>query len=102
LSSLNSGRQLCLHLEENGLTLSSDIIEYTYIKVFSVSHFVTQDNLPLEVEYRDMGPIECYSGLVLSCSPSVKDARHVEQVLFVVSTKVRNSLVYRRGLVLTC
>ena len=60
------------------LTFARDIIKDTYIEILSITHFVVQDDLPLEVENRDMGPIECDSGLVTPCAPSIEDARHGE------------------------
>jgi len=59
------------------LTFASDIVEYTYIEILSITHFVVQDDLPLEVKDRDMGPIECDSGLVTPRAPSIEDARHI-------------------------
>jgi hypothetical protein len=74
---LNSARQfIAKNDDDEDLTFTSDIVEYTDIKVFSVTHFVIQDNLPLEIEYRDMSPIERDSGLILSSTPSVEYARH--------------------------
>jgi hypothetical protein len=77
LSSLNSDHQLSLYLSgERELTFPGDIVKDTYIEILSIPHFVIQDDLPLEVKDRDMGPIECNSGLVTPCAPSIKDARH--------------------------
>jgi hypothetical protein len=58
------------------LTFASNIIKDTYIEILSITHLVIQDDLPFEVKDRDMGPIECDSGLVAPCAPSVEDARH--------------------------
>ena len=81
-----------LERNEKGLTFTGDIIKYTYIKVFSISHFVTQDYLPLEVEYGDMGPIECDPGLVFPCSPSIEHARHGGRGSFIGNTKARDGV----------
>ncbi len=72
MRSVSTGR---LHLLEM-LTFTSNIVKDAQIEILSITHFVAEDDLALEVEDGDMSPVKRDARLVPSRAPSVEDCRH--------------------------